>query len=444
MGSTCIGTCGSKEEEKEINIQDPIMLAGTKTPKEIQDEPISEFLAPITDSRMGEKKKYVSNSRAKEEDHLAKQKSGLEEEIKASDTFAEYYEAIELSSKLINWYEEPDNTWNKIKLDRISVTEDNYKQVERIPNERKNSIDCIEEEKSKLLLILAQEKIKEDTSNVIVWLDYKKSKIVFINLDTKIPYLKMKPPPEIKIGVNRHFSGGPSLVKVNAYAYFLGGFTGEESLNTLFRMSIKDPYKEFIKLQSMKVSRHDIAAAQLIGRYLYAITGSVFVDNDEVHTKECEVYNIEKDTWKRIHPVNVGAAVSGICTFNERYIFIYGGQIVGPSNINRIESHDTLDDERGWILHKISESVMNCIPGTSILMHQISTKEIIIAFNDKFTIVELQQETIVKSKEIQIDYKRIYYPAIQFYRGKVFYTNRDYLYEYDTIKTICFLKSMMF
>jgi len=382
--------------------------------------------------------KYTLLSEALKEDYLLEQRSVTKEAIKAAGTFAEdNKEIMGLYSKLEEYYEELENARSKEKLDSISVTIDNYEQVESILAERNNLMNCIEKERSKLLLMIAQYMIKENASNAMVWADHRRLSINFINLDTKIPYLKMKTPPEVKAFSSRRFIGGPSLVKINAYVYLLGGFTGKESLNTLFRMLIKDPYKKVIKLQSMKVSRHDIAVVELMGKYIYAITGSVFVNDREIHTRECEVYNIEKNTWARIHPVNVGAAASGSCTFNERYIFIYGGETSGPSrssDTNRIESYDTLDDEHGWILHKISKSVVYFDSGTDKLMRQISTNEILIAHHKKLQIIELRQETIMKSKTFEYDNMRLDYSAIQLYKGKVFWTVRDKIHEYNIIK----------
>ena len=379
--------------------------------------------------------KYTLENEARKEDYLLKQRSLTKEVIKAAGTFAEdNKELMGLYSKLEEYYEELENARSKEKLDSISVTIDNYEEVKSILAKRNNLMDCIEKERSKLLLMIPQYMVKEDASNVMVWAEYRESNIVIINLDKKVLYLKMKTRPEITVSRALSFTGGPSLVKINPYVYFLGGFTGKESLNTLFRVLIRDPYKELIKLQSMKVSRHDIAVVGLIGKYFYAITGAVFVNDHEIHTRECEVYNIEKNTWGRIRPVNVGAAASGACTFNERYIFIYGGQTLHSSDTNRIESYDTLDDEHGWTLHKISKSVVHLDSGMDKLMHQISTNEILIVHHRKLQIIELRQETIMKSKTIKYDNITLDYSAIQLYKGKVFWTVRDRIHEYNIIK----------
>jgi len=382
--------------------------------------------------------------RGEEERHLLKQRSVLLKEIEAVSTLVEdNKEVMALYDEIQKHYEKLEQIINEEDLRNIPITKDKHELVESITAKRKDLIDYIKKESQKLFLMLSQYTIKEDCSNAIVWLNYRQSAIIFIDLNRSLSYLQMETPPEIKCTTSKYI-GGPSLIKINTDIYFLGGYTGEESLNTLFRMPIRDKNKGLIKLESMKVARHDIAAAQLLKKYLYAITGSVIADNYEVHTKKCEVYDMGKNQWRGIHPVNVGSGVSGVCTFNDRYIFIFGGQINRFSYANRIESYDTLDDEHGWVIHKVTESIANSVSCMDIAAHQISTNEILIMCHEGLQIIKLPQEAIVESKSIKDNHEGLYYPIIQLHRGKVFWTGSSHLFCYDIIKKASLHRSLIF
>jgi hypothetical protein len=134
--------------------------------------------------------------------------------------------------------------------------------------------------------------------------------------------------------------------------------------------------------------------------------------------------------------VNVGTAAAGICTFNERYIFIYGGQ-TDDFCTERIESFDVLDEERGWLLHQISESVIYLVKDLQIPMIQISTKEIIMVHDDRILITEIKQEGIVRSRVIHTEIYTYNYPSTQCYRGKAYWTENKHICCYDTIRKTC-------
>lgn len=40
----------------------------------------------------------------------------------------------------------------------------------------------------------------------------------------------------------------------------------------------------------------------------------------------CEVYNVEDDSWSEIPPLSVGRSHHSVCTFNDKFIFVFGGR----------------------------------------------------------------------------------------------------------------------
>ena len=43
---------------------------------------------------------------------------------------------------------------------------------------------------------------------------------------------------------------------------------------------------------------------------------------------ECEVYSIKDDTWTALPPMNNARQGLGVCLFNDKYIFAFGGKSV--------------------------------------------------------------------------------------------------------------------
>jgi len=395
----------------------------------------SNEFALIEESKDYYKMELILGKTAKRGEGLLKERLIIRKEINATgSSLDDNKEFIELYEKLKESYKRLEDN---INLGEITVTKDNFKQVESIIRERIDLIELIESTHLKVVTILSRFTVKKCASNIIVWLNYKKSAITFINLNTELYYLKLTAPPEVQPAKRLRLTGCPSLVKVNDIVYFIGGFTGKKSLNNLFSMLIKNPGERLIKLQSMKVSRHDISAVQIVNKYLYAISGSIFVEDNEIRTRKCEVYDIGKNKWRYMCPVNVGTAAAGISVFNDRYIFIYGGQVEG-SCTNRFERYDVLDEESGWLLHKVSESILeDHISDMQMPMFQISTKEIILVHSDRIRIIEIKQEAIVRTKEIGTRIYELYYPSTEVYKGKVYWTENNHLCYYDTIKKVC-------
>jgi len=306
-------------------------------------------------------------------------------------------------------------------------------QAKTLLIERKKLIKELKNENSEFNLEIAKYTMKEEAKDIIALITTGKSTLFFISIITKIPYRKPCP-PEIRVNEAPGMLGGPTLVRVAGDIYFVGGFTGTQSSNQLSKLSVEDLTKSLVKLQPMKIARHDIAATQACRLYLYSISGSVLVEGREVYTNECEVYDIRKDKWSHIPPVNVATGVAGAYVFNDRYIFLYGGYISTYDCTNRFETYDILDSERGWTLWKSFKLPVDLHPGAGILMYQVSANEIIINVSDKVYFGKVSQDKIVDIKDNNCNNNRHIFTHVQMYNGRVYWVARSRLYCYDMFK----------
>ena len=70
--------------------------------------------------------------------------------------------------------------------------------------------------------------------------------------------------------------------------------------------------------------------------FIYAV-GSF---TEEKFKSHCERYNIEENSWEKIAPMTKPRSGVGLCTFNENYIFAFGGRDAANGSLNRIEVYD--------------------------------------------------------------------------------------------------------
>ena len=58
----------------------------------------------------------------------------------------------------------------------------------------------------------------------------------------------------------------------------------------------------------------------------------------------CEVYNVKEDTWTEIPPMNHAKQSFGVCSFNDKYIFAFGGkQLQDSATIHNISQNQPFE-----------------------------------------------------------------------------------------------------
>ena len=100
-----------------------------------------------------------------------------------------------------------------------------------------------------------------------------------------------------------------------------------------------------------KRQEHAICA---LDKYLI-VTGSFFVDLDESY-RRVEMYDLSRDQWEVLSPLNEGRALHAQCPFNERFIFVFCGESMPRGGLSRsIERLDLQKLQNGWLTVNIKE-----------------------------------------------------------------------------------------
>ena len=194
--------------------------------------------------------------------------------------------------------------------------------------------------------------IKNNVHKSMVQCLHDKNALVLIDLEKKNYILRNFPQEIVPSFTNSFVIGMPSIIKIDDFIYFIGGFNGKKATNRTCKTSLKNFKGSIVEFSSMKIAKYDIALTHILKRCIYAITGSIYDGSTEIHTKDCQLYDINNDTWENIASLNIGRAAPGICSFNNRYIYIYGGELGPGVKTNTIEAYDALDDEAGWTIYR--------------------------------------------------------------------------------------------
>lgn len=112
----------------------------------------------------------------------------------------------------------------------------------------------------------------------------------------------------------------------------------------------------------------------LLNSYIYAI-GSFMHNQCNI---SCERYDSLQNVWTPIANLNIGRAGSAVCSFDNEFIYCFGGRNGQQQIIPEIEVYSVNSDK--WMLLPIDISQMNLgwIPGYMALAHQITESEIIV------------------------------------------------------------------
>lgn len=85
---------------------------------------------------------------------------------------------------------------------------------------------------------------------------------------------------------------------------------------------------------------------------IYVVGGFL---NGQTFTTKCERYNIQGRNWKQIANLNYNAVACSVTSFNQKFLFKFGGLIDGLLINNYIERYDVLHDN--WIIIDIKLSI---------------------------------------------------------------------------------------
>ncbi len=265
----------------------------------------------------------------------------------------------------------------------------------------------------------------KDFRSILMYIELARAELVMVNI--RVDITKTVGLKEHGVKSCRTFSvlGGPSLQRFDNKVYLIGGY---DRTTPLFRgkapelkegvsdalLELEFSGEKFIarNLPVMIHARYDIGSATIKKSFIYAVTGTINPAGSEIHVKYNERYDIAAKKWVSLSPVNVARAVPGICPMNDRYIYIYGGQMDGNASGSALEVYDTLDDGRGWqIVNVPDQNILGpCDAGTQT---QISDSEYILAYsNGSFAMSATGESVKLKSKlNFALNYAIFYRPV---------------------------------
>eukprot|EP00831_Metopus_contortus_P066005 TRINITY_DN58909_c0_g2_i2.p1 TRINITY_DN58909_c0_g2~~TRINITY_DN58909_c0_g2_i2.p1 ORF type:complete len:230 (-),score=38.77 TRINITY_DN58909_c0_g2_i2:70-759(-) len=136
----------------------------------------------------------------------------------------------------------------------------------------------------------------------------------------------------------------------------------------------------------------------VVKKYIFLISGSDNIDGRDINIPYVERYDIFSNTYTDIPSVNFPRALPGVCVFNERWIYIYGGEPQNQTKDNIIEVYDILEDAP-WKTIELSEDLNKffVICQTS-LMTQISPNELLTVISNSSFITTFKKGCMEKSK----------------------------------------------
>jgi len=205
--------------------------------------------------------------------------------------------------------------------------------------------------------------------------------------------------------------------------YFIGVY--EDYTMPTYKISLEDPSFKYVKLSNMKKCKYSSNVVQIQNKYIYAISGKSIEHLINHFITDCQCYDISKDKWNTISPLNIERASSGISTFNSRYIYIYGGIRSNEFEANDFEVYDILDDEKGWELLKTTNFNIELSSCSSAFICQISNKLLFLFNNSEYCFIEPESSGCLKNVDnfgIIFENWRVQSSAL-LWKGKVYFKN---------------------
>eukprot|EP00826_Nyctotherus_ovalis_P045974 TRINITY_DN5141_c0_g2_i9.p1 TRINITY_DN5141_c0_g2~~TRINITY_DN5141_c0_g2_i9.p1 ORF type:complete len:309 (-),score=67.08 TRINITY_DN5141_c0_g2_i9:119-1045(-) len=135
--------------------------------------------------------------------------------------------------------------------------------------------------------------------------------------------------------------------QVGNQIYFTGGGIppsgshGDQFFQTTCRVTVLQDFDTIIdNLANMNVGRANHTLVAVNSNTLYAIGGS----NTKDEIPACEVYAVDKNTWKNCASLNQKKMWMTVCVVDSRYLYAFGGSTnLKPKETNMIECLDTED-----------------------------------------------------------------------------------------------------
>eukprot|EP00347_Sterkiella_histriomuscorum_P013816 403363255 len=179
------------------------------------------------------------------------------------------------------------------------------------------------------------------------------------NTNLMIKYFPIKNNYKVYKTVQTMPKGSETILVRSDLAFVIGGydtFSPNIITNTLFAFEFPEELNAREELKYDYVYELQQKAALIVKKVNYALVSSPsFIcliggkistggDNQQLRiTNLCEIYNINGDQWSILPELNVKRANSCVCLFNNKYIYVFGGESPDYPGFNISESIERLD-----------------------------------------------------------------------------------------------------
>lgn len=154
------------------------------------------------------------------------------------------------------------------------------------------------------------------------------------------------------------------------YIFLLGG----KNTNCIYKYN---PEKKLLEPKENMIGSLERRSFGIchIKNLIYVAGG--YLDNEI--TKSCECYDVDTNYWCKIKPLSEACTDLSLCSFNEKFIFKFGGQLMTMTLSENIEKYDPSKDRWYTINYTVEQSFKESFTFLrNSLAMQISEDEILI------------------------------------------------------------------
>lgn len=155
-----------------------------------------------------------------------------------------------------------------------------------------------------------------------------------------------------------------------SFIFILGG----KNTNNVYKYNSEKKILELKENMIASLERRSFGICN-IRNIIYVVGG--YLDNEI--TKSCECYDINNNYWCKIKHLNEACTDLSLCSFNEKFLYKFGGQLVSLTLCQVIEKYDISKDKWYIIQYDISQALKESFALLrNSLVSQISDEDILI------------------------------------------------------------------
>lgn len=191
--------------------------------------------------------------------------------------------------------------------------------------------------------------------------------------NTKYPFQEKELPIDFKIPLYHR-----SLITPKGEIFLIGGIDPQiktQATNKVYQLEINLIHDDFRLITKCPLNyarySHSLCFAN---KYVFAVGGGF--DINESYLNTCEKYDIEYGDWTPLSPCHKATIGSGLCNFNDQFLYKFGGKIDNSGFCNYIERFDI--EKNFWSLFNIVSEDQKFKLANFANTYQINKDEILV------------------------------------------------------------------